>query len=71
MIHFIIFYTTFYLFTRFRIAYPEMHVEEDGDKNEVLRWFAIWPVGVELFVFAWLTFEFYEFLTREKKSSEE
>jgi hypothetical protein len=72
MIHFAIFYTTFYLFTRFRIAYPEASItEEDSDKNEVLRWFAIWPVAVELFTFAWLSLEFYDYLTREKTSAEE
>jgi hypothetical protein len=70
MIHFTIFYTAFYLFTRFRFAYPEKDIEED-DKNEALRWFAIWPIVLELFTISWLAFEFYDYLNREKTSTEE
>jgi hypothetical protein len=71
MIHFVIFYTSFYFFTRFRIAYPNVDFNEDEDKNEALRWFAIWPIVLELFAFAWLTFELYDYLNSEKTSSEE
>jgi hypothetical protein len=70
MIHLVIFYASFYFFTRVRIAYPEIDIEED-DKNDVLRWFAIWPVAVELFTAAWLSMEFYDYLTREKTSTGE
>lgn len=71
MFHLFCFYAWFYLFTRFRMAYPSEDFSEDKDKNETFYWFAIWPVAIELFTFAWLTFEFYDYLNREKTSTEE
>ena len=70
MLHFFVFYAVFYLFTRFRFAYPKS-VESNDENNETVLWFAIWPIALELITIAWLIFEFYDKITNEKTSSEE
>ncbi len=70
MMHFFIFYTTFYIFTRFQFAYPSKNKVVD-ERDDVISWFAIWPFALELFTLSWLGFEFYDRLNGEKSSSEE
>lgn len=70
MMHFFIFYITFYIFTRFRFVYPKKDKVVD-EQDDVISWFAIWPFALEMFTIAWLGFEFYDRVNGEKTIEEE
>ena len=49
-----LFYTFFYIFTRFKAAH---NFKEEDQRENTLNWFMIVPFIFEMFVFAWIFFD--------------
>lgn len=68
MLHFFVFYTSFYFFTRFKFVYSK---DEQGDVNESVLWLTVYPFVIEFITVAWLVLELFDRTFDKKTSSEE